>query len=489
MKNVLIIVLCLWGITAWGKEGKVKRISYCTTLEEAMRQAERKHKPIFFNCYANWAGASVLMDSVVLAEPELVDFIGKHFVALRVNMTKTTEGRKLAERYGVRFYAHFLILDEKGGVQHRIVGGAQAPEFLEKLKLGLNPKTSLAGMTKKYDEGERDLKFLAAYAEVLAQADENGKYDEVTDYYLQHVNPEDLYTPQAWKILSRRGKKYESVWFNFIYDHWKELARENGSEVSEHVIQSAFHRLYPYLLLEQSYNDSIVSGVSRKIAVLDSTVQTYGQLLGMCRIARLRHEKKYAEMLDVWEKVVPGISGEILQWRLDITLGRLQDMKETEKKRAAAYLNGRMEGMTGTRLEQYSQAVSDLTDYKGIVFETGGLQDVLEKARKEGKAVFVDCFTSWCGPCKMMSTKVFPDKQAGDFFNPRFVSVKIDMEKGEGKELARKWGVNAFPTYLVLDAEGEVVYTSRGYIPVEELIERMGEGFGKWKDSMKTNKE
>ena len=33
----------------------------------------------------------------------------------------------------------------------------------------------------------------------------------------------------------------------------------------------------------------------------------------------------------------------------------------------------------------------------------------------------------------MMSSKVFPDKQAGDFFNPRFISLKIDMEKMKAK--------------------------------------------------------
>ena len=54
------------------------------------------------------------------------------------------------------------------------------------------------------------------------------------------------------------------------------------------------------------------------------------------------------------------------------------------------------------------------------------------------------------------------------------------MEKNEGKELAQKWGVRAFPTYLILSPEGEIVYTSRGYMPAEKLIKQMKEGLEQW---------
>ena len=62
------------------------------------------------------------------------------------------------------------------------------------------------------------------------------------------------------------------------------------------------------------------------------------------------------------------------------------------------------------------------------------------------------------------------------------------MEKDEGKELAQKWGIRAFPTYLILDPQGEIVYTSMGYIAVEELIRRMNEGLEQWKNSINNGK-
>ena len=68
-------------------------------------------------------------------------------------------------------------------------------------------------------------------------------------------------------------------------------------------------------------------------------------------------------------------------------------------------------------------------------------QDVLAKAKAENKIVFVDAYTSWCGPCKWMSKNIFPLKEVGEVFNSSFISAKIDMENGEGLEIAKKYVV------------------------------------------------
>jgi len=79
-----------------------------------------------------------------------------------------------------------------------------------------------------------------------------------------------------------------------------------------------------------------------------------------------------------------------------------------------------------------------LKKFSGIKFAHSSWKDVQKKAKAEGKMIFVDCYTSWCGPCKMLARDVFTQKKVGDFFNKNFISVKLDMEKGEGKELRKK---------------------------------------------------
>lgn len=106
-----------------------------------------------------------------------------------------------------------------------------------------------------------------------------------------------------------------------------------------------------------------------------------------------------------------------------------------------------------------------------IDFREGGFAKALEAAKAEKKLVFMDCYTSWCGPCKLMASKEFVQAKAGDYFNPRFVAVKIDMEKGEGIELRKRYDVNAYPTLLILNAEGELLCRHAGYLSVDKLID------------------
>lgn len=112
----------------------------------------------------------------------------------------------------------------------------------------------------------------------------------------------------------------------------------------------------------------------------------------------------------------------------------------------------------------------------GVNFRDLSYEQALEQAKLENKLLFIDCYTEWCGPCKKMMNEVFPQKAAGDFFNPRFVSVKFDMEKGEGKELSKKFDVHAYPTFLIVRTDGTVQHKLTGSSDLEGFIERVQKG-------------
>lgn len=101
---------------------------------------------------------------------------------------------------------------------------------------------------------------------------------------------------------------------------------------------------------------------------------------------------------------------------------------------------------------------------EAIQFQELPFKDIIAKAKKEKKLVFIDAYASWCGPCKMMEKNVFTQKSVSDYYNTNFINARFDMEKGEGRDIASKFGVRSYPTYLFLNGEGELVSRNTGYM-------------------------
>ncbi len=122
----------------------------------------------------------------------------------------------------------------------------------------------------------------------------------------------------------------------------------------------------------------------------------------------------------------------------------------------------------------YGQAV--FTFAQKNAFETGikflheDWNAAMEQAQREQKLIFMDAYTTWCGPCKKMNRETFPDSAVGAFFNKHFVSLKMDMEKGDGERLASTYGIMAFPTLLFIDPQGAAVHRAVGYQNATELL-------------------
>lgn len=113
---------------------------------------------------------------------------------------------------------------------------------------------------------------------------------------------------------------------------------------------------------------------------------------------------------------------------------------------------------------------------QGVEFRDLTFQQALDKAAEENKLVFMDCYTSWCGPCKNMLNNVFTLPEAGEFMNAAFVCVKYDMEKGEGMDLGKRFGVKAYPTFFIIRPDGTVQHKLVGGSPWERFQERVKRG-------------
>lgn len=101
-----------------------------------------------------------------------------------------------------------------------------------------------------------------------------------------------------------------------------------------------------------------------------------------------------------------------------------------------------------------------LTDY----------DQALDEARSKDKPVVLYLRTEWCTYCRQMDRTTLTDAAVVAEAGSEFVWLRLDAEKNErGASLRERFEVNDFPTFLLLDAEGEEIDRLKGYIPPERF--------------------
>jgi thiol:disulfide interchange protein len=91
-------------------------------------------------------------------------------------------------------------------------------------------------------------------------------------------------------------------------------------------------------------------------------------------------------------------------------------------------------------------------------------------AMRSHRPILYEFSAEWCGPCHVLEREVFMDASLADKINDRYIAVKvIDRQREEGsnapevQQLMERYGVNAFPTVIVVAADGRVRDKVLGY--------------------------
>jgi len=126
---------------------------------------------------------------------------------------------------------------------------------------------------------------------------------------------------------------------------------------------------------------------------------------------------------------------------------------------------------------------SSLKSVEPQVIENAPEWRTLEVAQQEAiesnKLIMMDVFEVGCKYCRAMEREVYPDTTVRIVIDQGYIPVKLDGNSEElitfngnemqAKEFAQSKGAYAFPTVIILTADGNVVKKRTGFMNVDEL--------------------
>lgn len=105
-----------------------------------------------------------------------------------------------------------------------------------------------------------------------------------------------------------------------------------------------------------------------------------------------------------------------------------------------------------------------------VTFSPSSFPDAKRSAATEHKSMMIDFSTDWCYWCKVLDQKTYTAPEVSAYADAHFISLKINAEKGEGIDLAKKYGVHGYPTILFLDDNGDESYRVVGFEPPDKFL-------------------
>lgn len=229
------------------------------TLEEAFKMSGTTGKTVFVDCYTQWCGPCKAMSANVFTIDTVADYFNANFINIKLDM-ETEEGKKYAKPYKVEAYPSFLLLNSKGELLFKFIGGMPAGQFMAKIREGLNPDNKVATMDKMYKEGNCDGKFYRDYIVLKLGLNERTEGKRIASEYFDKLTHEERISPDNWLLFGQNryerelsGVKSRNV--DYLLDNYADFVKTVGADSVYSKIASNVRQTLDYVLRGWYFKD------------------------------------------------------------------------------------------------------------------------------------------------------------------------------------------------------------------------------------------
>lgn len=245
------------------------------TLEEAFQISGKTGKIVFVDCYTQWCGPCKAMSINVFTVDSIADFFNTNFINIKLDM-ETEDGKKYVKPYKVEAYPSFLLLNSKGELLFKFIGGMPASQFMEKIREGLNPENRVATMDRMYREGKSEGEFYRDYIMLKLSLNERNEGKRIASEYFNKLTHDERIKPENWLLFGRNkyerelsgvGSKNAEYLINYYDDFIKTVGADSvNSKIASYIRQTSDYVLRGWYFKDHERNPQYFIDLKSKIA-------------------------------------------------------------------------------------------------------------------------------------------------------------------------------------------------------------------------------
>lgn len=489
MKKIFITLLSVFCLTICSfAQHEGSKIDFKSIdLPTALKMAKESNKMVFCNFSTTWCSPCKALFADVYCDDEVGVYMNDKFISLYIN-AEAKEWVDVAKKHKITGYPTMIILDADGGEKYRMVGGKTKTGFMTEMKQATDDKRSPEALKKRYEGGERSPELVYDYAYLQMRSGDEVKGYEIIENYFNSLSDSGKAAKENWFLFTTFSTGIEDSRGKYLINNYKNFYASNDKKVIDNqVTKFARFAIMPYIsgyfIRENKFNQDKLNADIALITKLE--LDSRPMLDALINIAKARVKSELDEK-DKCENFVKVCQSEIKnlgksEHFLLVCNFSFMTLKASDKAKTIA-----LEIMADYKAKYEEKAplndvlgrlMKDLKPIKRgdiISFESESVtfNMALSKAKKANKLIFIDCYTVWCGPCKKLSEEVFTVSSVKKYFDKNFINMKIDMEKGEGIELAKRFKIKGYPTLLLINGEGEIVLSEVGSMDAEKFLEK-----------------
>jgi len=480
MRRVIVVMsllICLSStILAQNKSNDFQEFR---TLDSAIAVSKSQHKKIIIDFFADWCLPCKRMDAEVLSHEKLKSSFAKDFILLKLNAEK--EGKELARRFSIGAFPSYVVTDANLTEAGRVVGAMSLNEFIDAIFRTVDSERTVMNTEKRFNQGERTPQLVNDYVYQLMKEGKEAEGFKIIDEYFSALSETEKASFSNWFVFNRYTVDRNHTRVAYLLKNQETFRKTIGDSLVNFFFQKMIRKDLVAYATESAYfhlftnKDSLYNSIESFIK--EAKIEDDEEVKPLFNIVLLRRSNlSELAFLSALEKELPNLKPMQQYFQISKFKPNLgSDSLAINRKQIEL-----LEKFLPNQNEFYQRRLTNTLNIlknagrkDGVKFDNLQLSEAFQKAKKENKKIFVDFYAIWCGPCKRMDMEVFPLGMVGDVFKNNLVAIKVDGESAIGKELVKKYKVDAYPTYLLLDTAGKEMKRLVGYVDAERMVREL----------------